>query len=191
MKIPKGDEGYIRSRKKKVIIKTLFQFCIVVALLALGVWQTGDRMNLLTVVAILGCLPASKSLVEVIMIAPHHSIAEEKALEIRKNTENLTRAFDMVFTSEKKIMPVESIVISDNTVCGYTSNPKVNTSEVAKHIKKYLDVNKFAKTSVKIFDSYTTYIKRVEDMNTIAAVENGDVKEKETQIRQVILSLSL
>lgn len=191
MKIKKGDAGYIRSRKKKIIIKTLLQFGIVIALLLLGIWQTGDRMNLLTVVAILGCLPASKSLVELIMIFPHHSITEEMAAEIELNTEHLTSVFDMVFTSEKKIMPVESIVISDNTICGYASSPKVDTNFAAEHIKKYLHANKFAKVSVKIFDNYTQFVTRAEGMDNIAAIEKNDVKEKEEAIRQVILSLSL
>lgn len=191
MKIQKGDAGYIRSRKRKVIIKTLAEFGIVIALLVLGIMQTGDRMNLLTVVAVLGCLPASKSLVEVIMIVPHHSITEEMAAEIDLNTEHLTKAFDMVFTSEKKIMPVDSIVISDNTICGYTSNPKVDTNFAAEHIKKYLVANKYTKVSVKIFDNYTQFVTRAEGMNNIAAVEKNDVKEKETGIRRVILSLSL
>lgn len=191
MKIKKGDAGYIRSRKKKIIIKTLLQFGIVIALLLLGIWQTGDRMNLLTVVAILGCLPASKSLVELIMIFPHHSITEEMAAEIELNTEHLTSVFDMVFTSEKKIMPVESIVISDNTICGYASSPKVDTNFAAEHIKKYLRANKFAKVSVKIFDNYTQFVTRAEGMDNIAAIEKNDVKEKEEAIRQVILSLSL
>lgn len=191
MKIRKGDAGYIRSRKKLVIIKTALLFGIVIALLILGIVQTGDRLNWLTIVAVLGCLPASKSLVEVIMIFPHHSISEEMALEIVQHTEQLTRAFDMVLTSEKKIMPVESIVISDNTICGYTSSSKVNTNDAADHIKKYLNANNFTKVSVKIFDNYTTFVKRADDMNNIAVVDNDDVKEKEAAIRQVILSLSL
>lgn len=191
MKTKKGDAGYIRARKRLVIIKTALLFGVAVALLLLGIWQTGDRMNLLTVVAILGCLPASKSLVEVIMILPHRSIMDEKATEIEKHAKYLTKAFDMVFTSEKKIMPVESIVISDNTICGYASNPKVDTNFAADHIKKYLVSNKFTKVSVKIFDNYTTFVNRVESMNNIVDEDKSDVKEKEMAIRQVILNLSL
>ena len=191
MKIKKGDAGYISRRKRNVILKTVLEFGIVIALLVLGIWQTGDRLNLLTVVAILGCLPASKALVEVIMIAPHHSIPKEMCEEILSNAEHLTTAFDMVFTSEKKIMPVESLVISDNTICGYSSKEKVDTNEVAKHIKKYLNANKFTKVSVKIFDNYTTFVSRAREMNQLAIEENHDVKEKEMAIYHVILNLSL
>ena len=191
MKIRKVEAGYIRQRKRNVIIKTILEFGIVIALLVLGIWQTGDRLNLLTVVAILGCLPASKALVEVIMIFPHHSISGEMASDIVSQAEHLTNAFDMVFTSEKKIMPIDSIVVSDNTICGYTSNQNVDTNTAANHIKMYLNTNKFSKVSVKIFDDYATYVKRVEDMNRIATENSNDVKEKEKAIRQVILNLSL
>jgi hypothetical protein len=190
MKIKKGNAGYIHSHKTKIIIKTLVQFGIVAALLVLGIMQTGDRLNLLTVVAILGCLPASKSLVEVIMLVPHQSIKEEQAIETLSKSESLTSVFDLVFTSEKKVMPVDSIVISDNTICGYSSSLKVNTSEVSEHIKKYLHINKFTKVSVKIFDNYTIFLNRADDMNMIASVEK-EVKEKEAGIRQVILNISL
>ena len=191
MKIQKGDAGYIGQRKKRVIIKTILEFGVVIALLLLGIWQTGDRLNLLTVVAILGCLPASKALVELIMIVPHHSVSQVIADEIQLKGEHLTCAFDMVFTSEKKIMPVESLVISNHTVCGYTSNIKADTNGIAAHIKKYLNANKWNKVSVKIFDNYGNYVKRIEDMNEISDKENKELKEQEEAIKQVILSLSL
>lgn len=191
MKIKKGDAGYICQHKRNVIIKTVIEFGIVIALFVLGIWQTGDRFNLLTVVAILGCLPASKALVEVIMIAPHKSVLSETEKEIKANAELLTTAFDMVFTSEKKIMPVDCIVILDNTICGYTSKEKVDTNEAAKHIKKYLDSNKYTKVSVKIFDNYENFLSRIKEMNQLAIEEKNHEKEKELGIRRVILNLSL
>lgn len=191
MKIKKGDAGYISRHKRNCIIKTVIEFGIVVALFVLGIWQTGDRLNLLTVVAVLGCLPASKALVEVIMIAPHKSILSETEKEIKANAESLTTAFDMVFTSEKKIMPVDCIVISGNTICGYTSKEKVDTNEAAKHIKKYLDSNKYTKVSVKIFDNYKNFLSRIKEMNQLAIEEKEQEKERESGIRRVILNLSL
>ena len=121
MKMAKGDAGYIRARKRKILLKTILEFGIVAALLILGIIETGSRQNLLTVVAVLGCLPASKALVELIMVLPHRSITKENAKEIEQNATLLTRLYDMVFTSEKMIMPVEAIVISGNTICGYSS----------------------------------------------------------------------
>lgn len=191
MKITKGNSGYIKKRKQQVILKTLLLFGIVAALLLLGIMETKSRLNLLTIVAVLGCLPASKSLVEVIMLFPHRSIDTNVAAEIKEKTSELTAAYDLIFTSEKHIMPVDCVVISDNTICGYTSNEKTDTAFASKHIKQILYANQFTNVSVKIFDNYTAFITRAEGMNNIAAVEKNDTKKKEDKIRQVILNISL
>ena len=191
MKVAKGDAGYIRTRKRKILLKTILEFGIVAALLILGIIETGSRQNLLTVVAILGCLPASKALVELIMVLPHHSISEEMAAEMELNASLLTRVYDMVFTSEKIIMPVEAIVISGNTICGYSSNAKVDMNFITKHLKQYLHMNRFDKVSVKIFDNYTAFATRAEGMNNIAAIEKEDTKRHEEGIRQILLNISI
>ncbi len=191
MKIKKGNAGYIRRRKQFVIGKTAAEFGIVIALLLLGIWQTKSRMNWLTIVAVIGCLPAAKSMVEMIMLLPHHSMEKEKSDEIEEKTSLLTTAYDLVFTSEKEVMPVDCIVIAGNTICGYTSNPKTDITVTSKHIKQMLSANQYAKVSVKIFDHYKSFLTRAEGLNNIAAVEKTDNKDHENEIRQIILSISL
>lgn len=178
MNIKKGNAGYLNSRRKQLIIKAVLEFGIVLALLALGIWQTGTRMNLLTVVAVLGCLPASKALVEVIMIVPHRSVQPETAGEISEKTKLLTTVFDLVFTSQKNIMPVDSILILDNTICGYTSNEKTDAVYAGKHIKSILEQNQYAKVTVKIFTEYGAFLKRAEEMESLAESGRPDSEKK-------------
>ena len=191
MKINKGDAGYINSRKKRVILKTILEFGIVAALVALGYWQTGSKMNLLTLVAVLGCLPASKALVEVITIFPYKSIDSAVAEEISQKSNLLTVSFDMVLTTSDKIMQVDSVVISNNTICGYTSNEKTDITYAAKNIKQMMYANRFTDVSVKIFDNYTQFLSRAEGMNNIAAIDKNDVKKHETSLKNLILNISL
>lgn len=66
MKIEKGQPGYVKARKVKYMIWTIAEFGVVIAIFVLGYMQTGTRMNLFTIVAIVGCLPAAKMLVELI-----------------------------------------------------------------------------------------------------------------------------
>lgn len=191
MKINKGDAGYIDSRKKRVILKTVLQFGIVAALVALGYWQTGTKLNMLTLVAVLGCLPASKALVEVITIFPFKSINKDVAEEISQKANLLTVSFDMVLTTHEKIMQIDSVVISNNTICGYTSNPKTDLAFAAKHMKQMMYTNHFTDVSVKIFDNYTQFLTRAEGMNNIAAIDKNDVKKHEAALKNLILNISL
>lgn len=187
----KGEAGYISSKKIRAIIKVVLEFGIVAALLLLGIQQTGDRMNWLTLVAILGCLPASKALVELIMIVPHRSIEKEKAAELHEKIEILTMVYDLVLTSEHHIMPIDVLAISDNMICGYSSSAKLDISFATKHIKQMLGMNQMNNITVKLFDNYTAFITRAEGMQNIASVEKRDTKQKEERIKQMILNISL
>ena len=63
----KGTENYLKTQKKYELLRTILYFGISLSLLIAGWVTTKSRANLLTIVAILGCLPASKSLVSTIM----------------------------------------------------------------------------------------------------------------------------
>ena len=77
MKITKGMPGYIKDQKKKRILITILLFGISIAVFLTGYLTTHTRNNLLTIVAILGCLPAARSAVGMIMLLPYRSFEEE------------------------------------------------------------------------------------------------------------------
>ena len=83
MKIEKGTPGYLNARKIRLLLLTLLEFGIVIALLVLGYMQTGTKLNLLTVVAIVGCLPACKMLVGLITVLPYRTADQERRLRSR------------------------------------------------------------------------------------------------------------
>lgn len=190
-KIKKGAAGYLDYQKKAEILRTVIYFAIIIAIFALGYSQTHSNKNLLTVVAVVGCLPASKALVGVIMRIPHRSIATDKAREIREKGSRLTVIYDLVLTSNDKIMPIECFAIAGDKIFGYAPNEKVDETYVAKHIQKILAENGFSGVSVRILHQYTAFLSRVEGLDNIAAVEKSDTKEYEQKIANVILNISL
>lgn len=191
MKIEKGQAGYIKAQKNKLMAQSFISFGIVIAIFLLGYFQTGTRLNWLTFIAVLGCLPAAKILVGLIAIMPYKTIDPAKASEIAGKAPLLTIACDMVITSRDKIMPVDAVVISGNTVCGYASNSRTNPEEAAGHIKDILNENRISKVTVKIFSDYTSFLARAEGMNSIAEIERADTKRKEKKIKGIILNISM
>ena len=190
-KVQKGDPGYLDHKKRIEIIRTIIYFGIVAAVFLLGYSQTHTRRNILTVVAILGCLPAAKALVGVITRFSYSSIDRKKADEIRSKTGLLTVCYDMVITSRESIMPVDCIVISGHTIFGYTHYEKVNAEELSKHIRSILAQNQYTGLTVKVLNQYKPFLARIEGLNNIAAVEREDTKEKEEAIRGIILNISM
>lgn len=117
-KVEKGKPGYLNYKKKAEILRTVIYFAIVAAIFLLGYTQTHTRLNLMTVVAVLGCLPASKALVGVIARFPYPSIDPDRAKEIAKISRHLTVCYDTVITSREKIMPADCFVISGHNLYG-------------------------------------------------------------------------
>lgn len=191
MKIEKGQPGYIKARKVRYLMLSIAEFAIVTAVYVLGYMQTGTKANLFTVVAVVGCLPAAKMLVEFITMAPHKSIDVDKYQEIETKADLVIRGYDMVITSSEKVMPLDAVVISGHVVCGYTSSPKTDETALARHIKNILQENHFEKMTVKIFHDYSAFLARAEGMNNIAAVEKTGTRKREKEIRKIILNISM
>lgn len=190
MKTEKGKVGYIKKQKTKYLIITLCEFSVVAALLIIGYITTGSRLNVLTIVAILGCLPAAKMLVEFIVMAPYKSMDAKRAKEIDLLTPYITVIYDMIITSEK-VMPVDVIAISDHTVCGFTSSKKTDEKAVAEHLKKILGQHKINKVTVKIFHDYKAFLSRAEGLNNMRSIDKEEAPGPENEIRKAILGTSM
>ena len=101
-RIEKGTPGYLDYKKKVEIIRTVIYFLLVAAIFTLGYVQTKTRSNLLTVVAILGCLPAAKALVGVITRFPYASVDQKLVHEVDTKAPHTTRVYDLVLTTRGK-----------------------------------------------------------------------------------------
>ena len=189
-KIKKGQAGYLDSKRKFQIMRTVIYFVLCIAIFILGYWQTGSKENLLTVVAVIGVLPSSKSLVDVIVRMPYHSICREIAEDIAQKSNHLTVIYDMIITSTEKIMPISCIVISGNKIFGYTDNKKVDLTHAGINIKKMLASHNY-EVSVKIMNEYKPFLSRVEGLNNIQAIEKSDTKQDEKIMAQLIQQISL
>ncbi len=191
MKIAKGQPGYIKARKMNYLVWAAGEFAVVAALVILGYLKTGSKLNLFTVIAVVGCLPASKMLVEFITMALHKSIDPVKYAQIEEKASLITRIYDTVITGKGKVMPVDAFVIFGRTICGYAGSPKADADETARYLKEMLKNNQVEKVTVKIFSDYFAFLSRAEGMNNMATVENGGERSREEKIKKLILSTSM
>ena len=163
----KGTRGYLRTQKKYEIIRTVLYFAISLALFIAGWCSTGSRENLLTIVAVLGCLPACKSLVEMFMYLRYKGCNDRDAALIAAHTQGLTGLYDCVFTSYEKNFCIHHLTVCGNTICGYTADPKFEEQAFYKHIQAILKKDNYRETSVKIFNDPDKYVKRCEQLKEL------------------------
>lgn len=168
----RGSRNYLNTQKKYELARTLLYFAVSLSLFLAGYIQTKERTNLLTVVAILGCLPASKSAVSAVMYFRFKSCNSRTADMIEQHSGGLSCLFDMVFTSYKKNYCVAHLAVCGNTVCGFTESESFDENEFYKHIGDILKMDGHKNVTVKIFDNlnkYTERLKQMKELETDAA----------------------
>lgn len=165
----RGTRRYLATQKKYEIFRTIIYFAISLTLFLAGWIATGNRMNLLTVAAILGCLPASKSAVEMIMFLRFQGCSEEHCREIEAHSGDLTCLYDMVFTSYEKNYVVAHMAVKGNTICGYTQDAQFQEQDFYRHIDSILKNDHFSDVNVKIFKDLKKYTERLEQMKLLSA----------------------
>lgn len=168
----KGHRNYLNSQKHYEILRTVLYFAISLSLFAAGWLQTGKRENLLTIVAVLGCLPACKSVVDMIMFLRFKSCNNEAADKIEAHNEGLTGLFDMVFTSYDKTYVIHHLTVRGNTLCGFTQSDKFDEQAFYKHLDTMLKKDNYKDTTIKIFTDIKKYTARLEQMKELPEEEN-------------------
>lgn len=165
----KGTRNYINSQKKYEIIRTLLYFGISASLFIAGYVATKTKVNYLTVIAVVGCLPACKSLIGAIMFLRYKSCSNEVSIRLDSISYDLSELYDMVFTSYDKNYNIAHMVIAGNTICGYTEDSKFDEKSFQTHISNVLKLDGHKNTTVKIFTDLDKYIDRITQLNSSEA----------------------
>ena len=162
-KIVKGDYGYVRAeRKRKVLITAvLLAVPLLIFFTALAYFHT--RMTIWTVVAAVGCLPACKSLVNVIMLFRCPVMDGEVYRRINSRAGNLLMSYEMYMTFYEKSAFIDAFAICGNLVVGYSSDPKIDASFMETEAQKILKGNGYRAT-VKIFTELDPYLERLDSI---------------------------
>lgn len=175
--VKKGLYGYIRNHKVVTVLRTLLFFVVSIGLYLLGYLTTGSNKNLLTIVAILGCLPACKSMVNFILFLKAEGCSEELRSIVRDYDEKLTVFYDMYFTSYEKNFSISHMALKGNVLCGITENPKCNCNEAEKHLEQMLQQEGIKGMTIKIFSQSDKYIDRLGQLINLETDEHKSYRE--------------
>lgn len=182
----KGEKNYLKCQRKYEIAKTIILFCLALGIFGAGmIINKGNKANVFTIVSVLGCLPACKCLVEMIMFIRYKGCSSELADKLEKASDGLVNSFDRVFTSKDKTFVIDHLTVNGNSICGYTSDKKFSENEFEKHILTYLKAENIKDTFIKIFTDEDKYIERLKNLSA------NDTTDKDRQIVEVLHNISL
>lgn len=199
-KIRKGDFGYIQHEKIRRFLVTLLLFAIPMAAFVGAYLITGTKKNIITVIAMVGCLPACKSLVGFIVMFLQKSMDESSYRKIKEHAKDLVMSYEMYLTTYEKSTFVESFAICGNKVIGYSSRIDGSPQFVEQHVKKILKQNGY-KVDVKVMTELKPYLERLNYLNAHKEEMVKDIiftpderypeLSREELIKHIILAISL
>ena len=187
-KIIKGDRDYLKKKRTRVIILTIIYFVAALSVFLIGYITTGTKRNLLTVVAVLGLLPACKSVVNMIMFLQAKGCSESAASKIEEHAGRLISMFDMYFTSYSKNFSVSHMVVDNKVVIGYTEDEKFDSKAFNEHIETMLKNAGHNIVTISVTDNIDKYIEMLDNINKEAEPEHI---EKDDEIRISLYEISL
>ena len=185
-KVQKGEFGYIHYRRITQTVFTVLLFALSISIFLMGYYTTHTKKNLLTIVAILGCLPASKNAVNMIMFYIADSCSDALHDKIVRAVGQLDGFYDLFFTAEKQNFQVSHLVVTQTSIIGITESSKTDENEFEKHIKNILNKDKISGITVKLFRDADKYCRRLEELN-----QSEEVQAKRDDIVSTLYHVSL
>lgn len=167
-RIGKGDYGYLKYAKNRQLIWTVILFAVSLSLLIGGYLLVHTKANLLTMVAVLGMLPASKSLVQYIMFMKAKGCSAADYEQIKAHEGELLVLYDLYFTSEKKNYPVSAMALKGKTICFYVSGAESLVSACEKHFEGVFRQNQFEGYTVKGFTRLDRFLERLDSLDKVS-----------------------
>ena len=180
----KGTYGYIERQRRWEIIKTVLMFGISLTLYAAGYIATKSNKNLLTLVAVLGCLPASKSAVSMIMFIKAKGCSAKVRDIVDGKAAGLSQRYDLYLTSYSDNFQISHLVMKGKNIIGLTEQEGFDESACNKHLKTLFAQNGFHNITVKIFQDQGKYLERVKSLQDSGTEDDKEFNEKVLELME-------
>lgn len=163
-KIKKGDFGYFSAEKKKQLLITFLLFAVPLGIFFSAWAYHGTRLTVFTVISVVGCLPACKALVSLIMILRCRPMDAKLYETIRAHQKDLVMSYEMYMTFYEKSGYIDACAVCGNTVVCYSSDPKIDAAFMGEQAQKIVRKNGY-KVTLKIFTDLKPFLERLDSMN--------------------------
>ncbi len=160
----KGEFGYFTAEKKHRGAVTALLFALPLGIFFAAWFSLKTRMTIWTVGCVVGCLPACRSMVNLIMLLMRKPMDEKLYREIEGHAGDLVMSYEMYMTFYEKSAYIDAFAICGNEVVGFSSDPKIDTDFMAAEAQKIIRKNGY-KVNVKILKDLRPYLERLDSMN--------------------------
>ncbi|MCR5674430.1 MAG: hypothetical protein K6G16_01845 [Lachnospiraceae bacterium] len=171
----KGAYGYLASRRKNAVLRTLTLAGISVGIFILGlVLNGGERRNLFSIIAALGAIPTALSLVNLILFLKARPLSPEAHEEIERHRGGLLIRYELEMTSYERTWHISAACVMDRNAVFYTEEQGADTAACEKHIREQLALGGYEDHTVKVFGAgeRAAFCARLDQLEKLRAARN-------------------
>ncbi len=180
----KGTYGYIRKQLIFEIIKTLILFAMALGIFFIGYFTLHTKKSLWSILAVLALLPASKSLVGVIMLARFKSLKNDVYERYVNAVGPIPALYENILTTSERSYFVPVICIASRSLAAFM--PDGNAKALKAHLEKVLQTAGHNVT-VKVFDREDAFFERLSQLKDKAEEEGKTYENVFDTIKAVSL----
>lgn len=182
----------MEKQAQRELCRTLILFTASFGVLLIGILVAGTKNNLLTIVAVLGLLPAAKELTTSILFskAKKYNCPQtlyDEVQNLLEQDETLLVIYDLYMTSQENNYPIYSMCCRNKTLIGVAGSETFDYKKAEEHIQIMLKQNGFKNITVKIFAEQEKYISRMKELKE----QKTENREAEQAVLRLMLNLSL
>ena len=180
-KFMKGTKGYWDAGWKRNCVTCLIMFGISFGILGIGIFITGTKFNYLTIAAVLGMLPAARTLISAIMFykAKAYTPADELYDQI-ENTGCSNLIYELYMTGYSKSFAVAALASDEGGISALLSDEKADAEAAAEHVKTLMEQNGFKGKKIKFYKT-TESDKFIARLKHLAQHENENKNENKNE----------
>ncbi len=164
----KGEAGYIAYERFRRVLVTAVLFAIPIAAFITAYFLTGTKSNIITVIAMVGCIPACMSAVSAVMVYTIRSIPRDLYDRILPHAGDLVMAYDLYLTNGDKNVLYDAVAICGRTVVALTTFKNPDLKEAEKHMLNMVRAGGLS-ANVTIMRDPDKFIERLDTMNAHSA----------------------
>ncbi len=165
-KLYKGDYGYIVRQRKVEIIKTIIMLILPISLYLIGYITLKTNQNLLTFVAVLGCLPMANCAVQMVLFIKAKGCSPDLYKKL-VGAGVVCTYYDLYFTSYKKNFQVSALILRKGCLILLTEDPKMILPDGEKHLQDILKNCGGENIKVKFYNDADKFIERARELNDL------------------------
>ena len=153
----KGIYGDRKRYKTTTVIMALAILAFIILLVVYGYIHTGSRKNIFTIMAILSVLPFAKMCSILTTLIPYPSMPQTQADELKAAAGELEVLYDIVYSTEKTVFPIDCLVIEEGRLLAYSPVHDKKATTLPKALKSLLNEKGYSGYTVKVLSDYESF----------------------------------